>query len=246
MLLAGASLDHFPGPKYLASLRFAEVSLRAPLPRASTLRQKRGQLPENLVLALRAPKSALVGSRGPLRFDDELEAGLTWLIAARDALGAKLVVLPTPADLTPGPRSRELLAAYVDRLPRDPARPFVWAPQGAWERELAERVASDLGLVLAFDPLEEDCPEGPIAYARLIAIGARRSFSPALLEDALEAIPSHLESYAVIESERSFPQASLLQKIAGGAEAQLDPGDLDDEDEEEDGEDEEEDDEDAS
>jgi hypothetical protein len=191
------------------------------------------------VLALRAPKTALIGARGPLRFDAELEAGLSWLLAARDALNAKLVVLATPADLTPGPRSRELLAAYVAKLPRDPERPFVWAPQGAWERELAERVASDLGLVLAFDPLEEDCPEGPIAYARLVAIGARRSFSPALLEDALESIPSHLESYAVIESERSFPQASMLQKIAAGAQADIDPEDLDEEDEE-DGDDEEE------
>ena len=240
MLLAGASLDHFPGPKYLAALRFAEVSLRAPLPRASTLRQKRGQLPEDLTLALRAPKSALVGSRGPLRFDDELEAGLAWLIAAREALSAKLVVLVTPADLTPGPRSRDLLAAYVDKLPRDPERPFVWAPQGAWEHEHAERVANELGLVLAFDPLEDDCPAGPIAYARLVAIGARRSFSPALLEDALEAIPPHLPSYAVIESERSFPQAVMLQKIAAGAAAQLDPADLDDEDAGDDEEDDEE------
>jgi hypothetical protein len=64
----------------------------------------------------------------------------------------------------------------------------------------------------------------------LVAIGARRSFSPALLEDALESIPSHLESYAVIESERSFPQASILQKIAVGAQADIDPEDLDDED----------------
>jgi hypothetical protein len=231
MLLAGASLDSLPGPKYLAALRFAEVSLRAPLPRAATLRQKRGQAPDNLVLALRAPKTAMVGAKGPLRFDAELEAGLAWLLAARDALAAKLVVLATPADLTPGARSRELLAAYVDKLPRDPARPFVWAPHGAWERDQAERIASDLGLVLAFDPLEEDCPEGPIAYARLVAIGARRSFSPALLEDALESIPAHLESYAVIESERAFPQASILQKIAAGQQAEIDPADLDDEDE---------------
>ena len=235
MLLAGACLDHLPGHKYLAALRFAEVSLRAPLPRASTLRQKRGQVPEDVVLSLRAPKSAVVGARGPLRFDAELEAGLQWLLAARDALSAKLVVLATPADLTPGARSRDLLAAYVDKLPRDPGRPFVWAPHGAWEREQAERIASDLGLVLAFDPLEEDCPAGPIAYARLVAIGARRSFSPALLEDALEALPTQLECYAVIESERSFPQASMLQKIANGAQADIDPSELgEDEDEDED------------
>lgn len=234
MLLAGACLDHLPGPKYLAALRFAELSLRPPLPRASTLRQKRGQVPGDVVLSLRAPKSALVGARGPLRFDDELEAGLQWLLAAREALAAKLVVLATPSDLTPGARSRELLAAYVDKLPRDPDRPFVWAPQGAWERDLAERVASDLGLVLAFDPLEEDCPEGPIAYARLVAIGARRSFSPASLEDALEALPQQLESYVVIESERSFPQASMLQKIADGAQAEIDESELGEDDDDDD------------
>lgn len=227
MLLAGASLDHLPGPKYLAALRFAEVSLRAPLPRASTLRQKRGQLPPDVVLSLRAPKSAIVGSRGPLRFDSELEAGLAWLLAAREALQARLVVLPTPADLTPGGRSRDLLAAYVDKLPREPERPFVWAPHGPWEREQAERVASELGLVLAFDPLEEDCPQGPIAYARLIALGARRSFSPALLEDALSALPQGLPSYVVIESERSFPQASMLQKLAHGVSGELDLGEDD-------------------
>jgi hypothetical protein len=234
MLLAGASLDHLPGPKYLASLRFAEISLRAPLPRASTLRQKRGQLPADVVLALRAPKSAIVGARGPLRFDAELEAGLAWLLAARDALSAKLVVLPTPADLTPGARSRDLLAAYLDKLPREPERPYVWAPSGPWEREQAERVAMDLGLVLAFDPLEDDCPAGPVAYARLVALGARRSFSPALLEDALGAMPQGLPSYVVIESERSFPQASMLQKLAQGAQADLEASDLEEDDLEDD------------
>jgi len=232
MLLAGASLDHLPGPKYLTTLRFAEVALRAPLPRAATLRQKRGQLPAELVLALRAPKTALVGARGPLRFDAELEAGLQWLLAARDALSAKLVVLATPADLTPGARSRDLLAAYAEKLPRDPSRPFVWAPSGAWERDTAARIASDLGLVLAFDPLEEDCPEGPIAYARLVAIGARRTFSPASLEDALESLPTQLECYAAIESERSVPQATMLQKMADGA--QLDPSEADEEEEDSD------------
>jgi hypothetical protein len=238
MLLAGASLDHLPGPKYLASLRFAEVSLRAPLPRASTLRQKRGQLPADVVLALRAPKSAIVGARGPLRFDDELEAGLSWLLSARDALNAKLVVLPTPADLTPGGRSRDLLAAYVDKLPREPERPFVWAPHGPWEREQAERVATELGLVLAFDPLEEDCPAGPIAYARLVALGARRSFSPALLEDALSELPAGLPSYVVIESERAFPQASMLQKLASGAQADIDASELDEDEDDSAGDDE--------
>jgi hypothetical protein len=240
MLLAGASLDQLPGPKYLGALKFAELALRPPLPRTATLRQKRGSLAKlgknasQLVLSLRAPQSAMMGSRGALRFDAELETNLAWLLAARDALEARFVVLPTPADLTPGARSRELLAAYVERLPREPERPFVWAPRGAWEPEHAERVAADLGLVLAFDPLEETCPVGPIAYARLIAIGARRSFSPASLEEALEALPASGDaaSYVVIESERAFPQACALQRLADGEAASQDEQ-LEDEDDDE-------------
>jgi hypothetical protein len=238
MLHAGASLDQLPGPKYLAALRFAELALRAPLPRASTLRQKRAQLPKDLVLSLRAPQSAVSGARGALRFDEGLEAGVSWMLAARDALDARFVVLPTPTDLTPGARSRDLLAAYVERLPRDPARPFVWAPRGPWEPEQAEQVAQDLGLVLAFDPLEEICPPGPLAYARLIAMGARRSFSPASLEEALSEVEQADEAFVVIESERAFPQASTLQRMAAGSAAD-EPADDDDLDEDEDLDDEE-------
>lgn len=217
MLHAGAALDQLPGPKYLATLRFAELAMRAPLPRAATLRQKRSQLPADVVLSLRAPQSALVGARGALRFDAELEAGVAWMLAARDALAARFVLLPTPSDLTPGARSRDLLAAYVERLPRDPKRPFVWAPRGPWEPEQAEQVAQDLGLVLAFDPLEEICPPGPVAYARLVAMGARRSFSPAALEEALGEVATAEEAFVVIESERAFPQASTLQRMAAGS-----------------------------
>src|SRR3954447_2404000 len=117
MLLAGSVLDRLPGAKYTAKLRFAEFAPRSPLPRAPTLRRMRGELAKECVLALRAPKSSLVSARGPLRFDAALEHGLDWLLHARDALAAKIVVLPTPSDLTPGKRDRELLAAFAARLP---------------------------------------------------------------------------------------------------------------------------------
>lgn len=219
MLLAGSVLDRLPGAKYTGTLRFAELSLRTPLPRTATLRRMRHELPEGIVLSLRAPKSALVSARGPLRFDDELERGFAWLLEAREALAAKLVVLPTPADLTPGARDRDLLAAFAARLPREPERSWVWEPSGPWEIEESEPLAASLGLVLAFDPLLQPLPVGDVAYGRLRALGARQSFSEALLEDvaALLCSPSLAESYIAIEAPRSYGHALRLQSLADAA-----------------------------
>jgi uncharacterized protein YecE (DUF72 family) len=235
MMLAGSVLDRPPGNKYTAKLRFAELSLRAPLPRAPTLKRMRYALPEGFVVALRAPKNALVSARGPLRFDAKLEEGLAWLLAAREALAAKLVVLPTPADFTPGQRDRDLLAEFAKRLPRDAGRHWVWAPSGPWEVEDAEKVAATLGLVLAFDPLQQPLPMAKVVYAQLRTIGARQSFSESLLGDVSALLTSETltESYVAIDAPRSFGDAVRLQKMADADDStdESDPESDDDSDE---------------
>jgi uncharacterized protein YecE (DUF72 family) len=214
MLLAGSWLDRLPGPKYLAALSFAEIGLKAPLPRPSTLRRMRAELPADFVLSLRAPQSSIVSARGPLRFDDALESGLAWLLEAREALAARIVVLPTPADLTPGQRDRELLAAYAERLPRAQGQHWVWAPSGPWEAEDAQQVADAAGFVRAFDPLLDALPSRPVVYARLRALGARQSFSPAILEDVVARLRELPEVYVAIDAPRSFDHAVRLQGLA--------------------------------
>jgi hypothetical protein len=223
MLVAGSAVDRVPGPKYCAKLRFAEFGPRAPLPRAPTLRRARHeQLPAGFIVSLRAPRSSLVSARGPLRFDDDLERAWDWLLKTRDALAAKFVVLPTPPDLTPGQRDRELLTALSARLPKEPGRYWVWEPSGPWEPDEAGRLATALGFVLSFDPLLDPVPEGPIAYARLRALGARKSFSDAALEDVsvrLGAAQAEA-SFVVIDAPRAFEYAARLQQLVSqGAEA---------------------------
>lgn len=217
MLLAGSVVDRIPGPKYASELRFAELTLRAPLPRIASLKRMRDAAPEELVLALRAPRSTLSSERGPLRFDAALERSFAWLLEAREALRAKVVVLPTPSDLSTGQRDRELLAAFAERLPREAGRYYVWAPSGPWEPEAAERVAQQLDLVLAFDPLQEPVPAGKAAYARLRAIGARRSFSESVLEDVATLLTSDPErdNFVAIEAPRGHTHAIRLLQLAG-------------------------------
>ena len=89
-------------------------------------------------------------------------------------------------------------------------------PSGPWEPDEAARVATALGFLLAFDPLLDPVPEGPIAYARLRALGARKSFSDAVLEDVSVRLGAAMasESFIVIDAPRAFEYAVRLKQLA--------------------------------
>ncbi len=216
-VFSAAVLDALPGPKYTSTLRYAELSLRAPWPRSPTLKRARYGFPEGFRVGLRFPTAAIVSKRGPLRFDDEMEEAFAWSLAAAEALDVRVALFATPVDATPGPRDRELLTALVRRLPAVEGRTYVWAPSGLWEQQDAERFAADLGLVLACDPLEMTIPPGPIAYCRLMALGGRTRFSDAMLQRVHERLSDAgtETAYVAIDSPRSFEQATNLARMSG-------------------------------
>jgi uncharacterized protein YecE (DUF72 family) len=252
-LHVGALLDRAPGPKYATALSFAELGLRQPLPKPKVLAQMRKQVPEGFAFALRAPRDSVMSTQGALRLTPEVEAGLTWLLAAADACAARAVVFQTPADFTPGARSRDLLRDFVARLPRPEGRHYVWLPSGVWEPHETEVIAADLGIVAGFDPLESRRPAGPVAYGILRAMGHRTSFSPAAMGDALATLLTRetREVFVTVDAERAFDVAKRLRQIAmsafedsaaadaqdaGDSEPDLDDDDEADDDEVEDGE----------
>jgi uncharacterized protein YecE (DUF72 family) len=246
MLHIGALIDRAPGRKYIGALRFAELALRPPLPRANTLASIRKALPSDFVVALRAPRSAVISARGPLREDAELIAAVTSTHEAATALQARAVIFHTPADFTPGARSKELLRAYVEKLPRVPERHYVWAAQGAWEPEEMQSLCTELGLVRAFDPLEAKSSPGEVVYATLRALGHRAGFSYSSLEDAVTRTMEHgpSEAFLSVDADKSFDVARRIKGIVSQALAETtaeegfegedddeddDEGDLDDE-----------------
>jgi len=215
-VFAAAVLDSLPGSKYTAALRYSELSLRSPLPRAPTLKRARYAFPEGFGVGLRFPSSAITSKRGALRFDEAMEEALDWSITAADALAARAAIVCTPVEVTPGGRDRDLLREFVRRLPIVDGRSYVWVPSGLWEQEDAARLAADLGLVLGCDPLEMPIPEASVAYCRLLALGGRTRFSEAMLARVVELIAeSGAETaYVAIDSERSFEQACNLQRLS--------------------------------
>ena len=218
LLYAGAQVDRVPGPRYAATLPFAELAPSAPLPRKSTLTRWKHQLPEGFQLALVLPREMMVSNRGWLRFDDSLEDRFPWVREAVDTLEPAILVVPTGAEVTTGQRDRDLLRAYFERLPQRENTTRVWAPAGLWETEVAAGFAKHLGVTCAFDPLEAPAPAGPVAYARLAAMGARTRFGEGMLQRALEeACASGAECvYFSIRSNQSFREAKRLQMLATG------------------------------
>ncbi|MBK8172443.1 MAG: hypothetical protein IPK60_19170 [Sandaracinaceae bacterium] len=217
-VFAGAQLDRAPGPQYKRALQFAEIALRAPLPKAGTLGKWRENISESFAISLVAPKSSVSGSLGPMRFDSILGTNVKWLDDAATALRARFIVIPTGADLTTGQRDRDLLAAYVDKLRKKDStkRDIVWAPTGLWEPPAASKQAERLGILYAFDPIDAPVPVGERVYARLTAFGARSRFNENMLREVLEAVAEDdiKEAFIAIESPRSFKEASRLQQLA--------------------------------
>ena len=211
---SGAVLERPPGPKYLAALGFAELTLPEPLPKSQTLVRWKERMPSPAVLALRAPAAATRGAKGPLRFDGGMEEAFARTAEAAEILEARFVVLCTGGDVTTGPRDRDLLAAWFARW--SGSREVVWHPTGLWDPELARPFAKKHGVICAFDPLETAAPRAPLVYARLTAIGARKRFGETELLETLDALleSGAEEAFAAIDSPKSFSEATRLAALA--------------------------------
>ncbi|KPK16547.1 MAG: hypothetical protein AMJ62_04895 [Myxococcales bacterium SG8_38] len=217
-LFAGALLERPPGPKYTSELRFAELALRAPLPKPSTLTKWRQDLPAGFEIALRAPEVCWRSAAGPLRPSDELDAAMKWLTEAADALDAAMVVVATGAAITTGARDRERLREYFEKLPRMEGRLIVWRPTGLWEPDALQHIAYKLSILGGFDAVDDPVPSTDVVYATLVAEGLRRSFSQAQLLDVLDRLRRSKASraFVTIESPQSFREARLLQALSEG------------------------------
>ena len=133
--------------------------------------------------------------------------------AAIDALQARCFVLRTPPEVTPTALWRGRIAKIVESVPHDVTH-FVWEPSGVWELEDAAAQARAYDAVLAVDPAQEAVPRGPIAYLRLRALGATRSFGSAALERIVQAVGARRDVFTIIETDGALQEGKRLRAIA--------------------------------
>lgn len=180
-------------------------------PSPATLRRWRRAVPPQFEFAVVCGPNV-----AKLRPGDALDAELAWMLSTATTLEARVLVVPTPVDVTPGKLWRDRLAKLVERLPRD-VNAVVWEPSGLWEVEDAAALAKKLGVVVAVDPSRDEVPAGPVAYGRLRALGGTRAYSTA----ALSRIAANLggdrrDAYVVFETAAALKEAKVLRGLVRG------------------------------
>ncbi|MCW5837793.1 MAG: DUF72 domain-containing protein [Labilithrix sp.] len=180
-------------------------------PNAATLRRWRKAVPPQFEFAVVAGPNV-----GKLKPSEALETELAAMLETATTLEARVLVVPTPPDVTPSKLWRDRFAKLLDRLPRD-ASTVVWEPSGLWEHEDAAVQAKKWGVVLSVDPSRDIVPVGPIAFARLRALGGTRAYSTAALERVAAAIGERRDAYVVIETQGALKEAKTLRRLVRAA-----------------------------
>ena len=197
----------------LLEVRGVEAASMKQAPSAATLRRWRRAVSPSFEFAVVAGPSV-----GRLKAGEALETELAAMLETQKVLEARVLVLPTPPDMTPSKLWRDRFAKLLERLPRD-ASTVVWEPSGLWEHDDAAVQASRWGVVLSVDPTRDIVPVGPIAFARLRALGGTRSYSTAALQKVAASLAGRRDAYVVIETTGALKEGKTLRTLvrtAGG------------------------------
>jgi uncharacterized protein YecE (DUF72 family) len=176
-------------------------------PSQATLRRWRRAVPPTFEFGVVAGPSI-----GKLKPSEALETELAAMLATATVLESRLLIIPTPADITPSKLWRDRFAALLERFPRD-ANTIVWEPSGLWELEDAAVQAKTWGVVLSVDPSRDLVPVGPVAFGRLRALGGTRSYSTASLDKVALAIGERRDAYVIIETTGALKEAKTLRRL---------------------------------
>jgi uncharacterized protein YecE (DUF72 family) len=188
------------------------------VPALATLRRWRKQVPPHFDFSV-------VGGAALSRVKPgaALDRDVTAANAAVAALQARCLVVRTVPDVTPGAVWRERLGALFARFPRD-ATNIVWEPSGLWEIDDAAVAAKKWGVVLAVDAARDPVPSGPVAYARLRALGETRSFGESALERIVRKIGARRDAFVVLETDGALAECKSLRRVAQRAKAGAEGG----------------------
>ncbi len=137
-----------------------------------------------------ADEPQLAAQTGLFRDTPQVEAA--WFSTLENArkLGAKTIMLETPAGFTPVDRNISQMLDLLEKTPWGTPHDFTvaWQARGVWSRQALKEVCNNgkVRLVACVDPLKEKPLKGEVAYGHLYTYwGSRSGFD---LETSLEAV----------------------------------------------------------
>lgn len=137
------------------------------------------------------------------------------------ALGARVLLFQTPESFYPQADHLGNLYQFFKKLRREDFL-FVWEPRGSqWREPLLQRIAQDLKIIIAFDPLREGAPlglKGAFSYFRLHGVYDRERLSydyQYSLEELkrLDGICRGRSGYVFFNNRAMWEDASSFQRL---------------------------------
>lgn len=187
---------------------------------------------------------------GDFRDSPLARTALAALAEAVKVVKARHVIFRSPSLFAPSQANRDRLTKFFSEVATQEAvgATRVWVPDGLWETRTAVKLANELGVVCAFDPLVR-APEMPPEiyfglevselYLRITGLGRSGPIRTEKLEDLLELLMEYagLPTTIAFESPSRWADARNLKKLLEGSEldspSASPPDDGDDESEEE-------------
>ena len=173
-----------------------------------------------------APSSAKPWSHdattGDFRLGEPAREALAVLREAITTVRARCVVFRSPENFSPSAANRDQLKRFFEEVTLDVER--VWVPGGLWDVRAAVKLASELAVTPAFDPLVRDPAEpaeiyddleAPSLYLRVEGAGRATAIRNEQLED-LAALLEHYEDLPVtvaFASPQRWQDARNLKKL---------------------------------
>jgi len=185
--------------------------------RPSVLKKWRESVPAAFVFSVVLPPVI-----GELRGDRAATQALDYSLEVARILQSPVIVISTPASVTPTSVNRKKLHELVGRIPNDVVR-IAWEPAGLWEPEDARAVASSNKIVLVGDAAREALMPGPVAYTRLRGLGESRRLSAPKLDTVVNSLRGRREAYVVIETEGAVQVMKSVREALLGESAVVPP-----------------------
>jgi hypothetical protein len=165
---------------------------------------------------------------GDFRVSEPARAALGPLLDAIKQVHARSVIFRSPESFSPSAANRDVLRRFFAELASQEAIGVerVWLPGGLWEVRSAAKLANELGVSLAFDPLVREPGEPPEIHEGLEVSGLylrpEGGRAGLIRQERLEDLAALIESYEDLPLTVSFASperwndARNLKKLLAG------------------------------
>lgn len=164
MITVGCAGFPVPATRYFREFMFVEVQeTHVSLPGPGTIRRWRREAPEGFQFALLGPRE--IGQEG-FRDGKVIETALKSIEAVAEELAARCAVFTGPPEFAASKANKGILRDFLAGVKKRFDR-VVFEPPAGWDLDECDELVTEIGALVARDPLTSGLSKLKVAYYRL-------------------------------------------------------------------------------